>query len=57
MIRACGGLFEHGNEPSDSTKGGEYLQQWRDYQVIKKEMFIFKDVSDPGLRLLRAYKP
>jgi hypothetical protein len=50
------GCCEHGNEPSDSPKEGEYLEQWRDYQVIKKEMFIFKDVSDPGLRLLHAYK-
>jgi hypothetical protein len=29
MVGSCG----HGNEPSDSIKGGEFLDQWSDYQM------------------------
>jgi hypothetical protein len=31
------GFYEHGNEPSVSTKGGEFLDQMSDYQLLKKE--------------------
>jgi hypothetical protein len=28
---------EHGNEPSDPIKGGEFLDKLSDYQVLKKD--------------------
>jgi len=28
---------EHGNEPSSSVKGGEFLDQLSDYQLLKKD--------------------
>jgi hypothetical protein len=30
------GSSEQGNEPSDSLKGGKFLEQLRDYQLLKK---------------------
>jgi hypothetical protein len=30
------GSFEHGNKPSDSIKGREFLDQLSDYQLLKK---------------------
>jgi hypothetical protein len=32
------GSCEHGNEPSGSMKGGEFLDQINDYQFLKKEL-------------------
>jgi hypothetical protein len=29
------GSFEHGNKPSDSIKGGEFLEQLNDYRLLK----------------------
>jgi len=29
------GFCEHGNEPSDSIKGGEFLDYMSDYQLLK----------------------
>jgi hypothetical protein len=31
------GCCEHGNEISDSIKGGEFLDQLSDYQLLKKD--------------------
>jgi hypothetical protein len=31
------GTCEHGNESSDSIKGGEVLVQLNDYQLLKKD--------------------
>jgi hypothetical protein len=31
------GSCEHGDEPSDSIKGGEFLGQLSDYQLLKKD--------------------
>jgi len=33
-IWSSGGICEHGNEPSGSTKGGKYLAQVSDYQLL-----------------------
>jgi hypothetical protein len=30
------GSREHGNEPSSATKGGEFFDRLRDYQLFKK---------------------
>jgi hypothetical protein len=30
--------YEHNNDPSVSTKGGEYLDQLSDYQLLKKSV-------------------
>jgi hypothetical protein len=34
---AVSGSCEHGNEPSGSTKGGEFLGYLSDYQLLKKD--------------------
>jgi hypothetical protein len=31
------GFCEHGNKPSGSIKGGEFLYQLNDYEFLKKE--------------------
>jgi hypothetical protein len=31
------GSYEHGNEPSGSVKGDEFLDQMNDYQLLKKD--------------------
>jgi hypothetical protein len=31
------GSCEHGNEPSDSIKGGEFLDNVSDYQLLNKD--------------------
>lgn len=35
-IRSRGGPYEHCNEPLDSTKGGKFLDEITDYQILKK---------------------
>jgi hypothetical protein len=32
------GSCEHNNEPSGSIKGGEFLDQLGDYQILKKKL-------------------
>jgi hypothetical protein len=34
-IRTGGGFCEHGNEPSGSIKGGEFLDYLSDYQFLE----------------------
>lgn len=29
------GLCEHGNEPFDAIKGGEFLEQLTDYEILR----------------------
>jgi hypothetical protein len=31
------GYVEHGNEPSDSIKGQEFLDMFRNYQLLKED--------------------
>jgi len=31
------GCYKHENEPSDSIKGGEFLDQFIDYQLLNKD--------------------
>jgi hypothetical protein len=42
LVRKChtgprAGPCEHGNEPSVSLKGGEFLDQLSDYKLLKKD--------------------
>jgi len=34
------GSFEHINEPSGSVRGGKFLDQLSDYQLLKKELVV-----------------
>jgi hypothetical protein len=33
------GFYEHGNEPTDSIKGGEFLDQLYDYQLLNMALY------------------
>jgi hypothetical protein len=35
------GCCEHSNEPMDSIKGGEFVDQLSDYQLLKKDSAPF----------------
>jgi hypothetical protein len=38
------GYCEHGNEPSGSVKGGEFLNWLSDCQLLKKEPVLWNEV-------------
>jgi hypothetical protein len=35
------GCCEHGNEPSDSIKSGEFLDELRNYQVVQTDCAFY----------------
>lgn len=37
---SSGAPYEQGNDPSNSVRGGEFLDQLRDQQVLIKESYI-----------------
>jgi hypothetical protein len=47
--RVVVGSFEHENQPSDSTKFGNFLDQLRDCQVHKKASIFGKNVESLDL--------
>jgi hypothetical protein len=36
------GFCEHGNEPSGSTEGGEFLDYLNDYKLLKKDSIPYR---------------
>jgi hypothetical protein len=50
------GSCEHGNEPSGSIKGGEFLDYLSDYYILKMVYAPMELITGPGPRRFEIFR-